>query len=101
MDSDLSRFSIPSFAIFTFNFAAIFNDFYNFLKFNFEEKSTVTYLLRKAFCKSFTMQSAENRRKECHRLWLRSHNVVIMISNVGTSASKKINLMALNRTLTV
>ena len=39
------------------------------------------------------LQSAENRRKERH--------AVILISNFRTSASKKINRMALIRTLTV
>ena len=47
------------------------------------------------------MQSAENRRKECHRFWLRLRHAVILISNVRTSASKKIKRMALIRTLTV
>ena len=46
-------------------------------------------------------QSAENRRKECHRFWLRLRHVVVLISNNRTSASKKINGMALIRTLTV
>ena len=46
-------------------------------------------------------QSAENRRKECHRFWLHLPHAVILISNVRTSASKKINGMALIRTLTV
>ena len=46
-------------------------------------------------------QSAENRRKECHRFWLRLRHAVILISNDRTSASKKINGMALIRTLTV
>ena len=47
------------------------------------------------------IQSAENRRKECHRFWLRLRHAVILILNVRTSASKKINGMALIRTLTV
>ena len=46
-------------------------------------------------------QSAENRRKECHRFWLRLHHAVILISNDRTSASKKINGMALILTLKV
>ena len=46
-------------------------------------------------------QSAENRRKKCHRFWLRLRHAVILISNVRTSASKKINGMALIRALTV
>ena len=45
-----------------------------------------------------TIQSAENRRKECHPFWLRLHQAVILISNDRTSASKKINRMALIRT---
>ena len=40
-------------------------------------------------------QFAENRRKECHRFWLRLRHAVILISNDRTSASKKINGMAL------
>ena len=47
------------------------------------------------------MQSAENRRKECHRFWLRLRHAVVLISNDRTSASKKINGMALITTLTV
>ena len=43
----------------------------------------------------------ENLRKECHRFWLRLRHAVILISNDRTSASKKINGMALIRTLTV
>ena len=43
--------------------------------------------------------SAENRGKECHRFWLRY--TVNLISNDRTSASKKINRMALIRTLTI
>ena len=50
---------------------------------------------------NFTLQSAENRRKECHRFWLRLRHAVIPIWNDRTSASKKINGMALIRTLTV
>ena len=50
---------------------------------------------------SFIIQSAENHRKECHRFWLRLRHTVILISNDRTSASKKINRMALIRTLTV
>ena len=46
-------------------------------------------------------QSAENRRKRCHRFWLRLRHVVIIISNNRTSATQKIILMALIRTLTV
>ena len=42
-----------------------------------------------------SIQSAENRRKECNQFWLRLHHTVILISNDRTSASKKINLMAL------
>ena len=42
-------------------------------------------------------QSAENRRKQCHRFWLR----LGLISNDWTSASKKINEMVLIRTLKV
>ena len=53
------------------------------------------------FRTSLITQSAENRRKECHRFWLRLHHVVILIPNDRTSASKKINGMALIRTLTV
>ena len=37
----------------------------------------------------------KTRRKECHRFWLRLHHAVILISNVRTSFSKKINQMAL------
>ena len=47
------------------------------------------------------IQSTENRGEKCHRFWLRLRHAVILISNVGTSASKKINLMALIRTLTI
>ena len=47
------------------------------------------------------IQSAENRRKECHRFWLRFRHTVILISNDGTSVSKKINRMVLIQTLTV
>ena len=47
------------------------------------------------------MQSVENRRKKRHRFWLRLRHAVILISNDRTSASKKINGMALIRTLTV
>ena len=50
--------------------------------------------------KRFT-QSVENRRKEWHRFWSRLRHTVILISNDRTSASKKINRMALIRTLTV
>ena len=50
---------------------------------------------------SATTQSAENRKKECHRFWLRLHHAVILISNDRTLASKKINGMELIRTLTV
>ena len=46
-------------------------------------------------------QSAENRGKECHRFWFRLRHTVILISNDRISASKKINRMALIRTLTV
>ena len=53
------------------------------------------------FSKRSTVQSAENRRKMYHRFWLRLRHAVILISNVRTSASKKINEMALIRTLTV
>ena len=42
------------------------------------------------------MQSAENRRKERNQFLLRLHHTVILIS---ISASKKIDLMALIRTL--
>ena len=45
-------------------------------------------------------QSMENRRKECHRFWLRFRHTVIQILNVRTSASKKINGIALIRTIT-
>ena len=41
---------------------------------------------------SFPVQSAENHRKECHRFWLCLHHAVILISNVQTSASKKISV---------
>ena len=33
----------------------------------------------------------ENRRKECHRFWLRLRHAVTLILNVQTSASKKTN----------
>ena len=39
--------------------------------------------------------------EKCHRFWLRLRQAVILISNVRTSASKKINLMAIFRTLTI
>ena len=45
------------------------------------------------------VQSAENRRKERNQFWLRLRHAVILISNVRTSASKKINLKASIRTL--
>ena len=45
-----------------------------------------------------TPQSPENRKKECHRFL---GHAVILISNVRTSASKKIHGMALSWTLTV
>ena len=48
-----------------------------------------------------SFQSAENRRKECDRFWLRLRHTRIPISNDRTSASKKINPMVLIRTLTV
>ena len=35
----------------------------------------------------------ENRRKECHRFWLRLRQAVILISNDRTSVTKKINGM--------
>ena len=44
---------------------------------------------------SYAIQSAENRRKECHLFWLRLRHAVILISNDRTSASKKINGKAL------
>ena len=47
------------------------------------------------------MQSAENRRKKCHRFWLCLPRAVILISNDRTSTSKKINRMTLIRTLMV
>ena len=47
------------------------------------------------------MQSGENRRKECHRFWLRLCHTVILISNDRTSASKTMNRMVFIRTLTV
>ena len=47
------------------------------------------------------MQSSENSGKKCHRFWLPLRHAVILISNVRTSASKKINFMALIRTLTI
>ena len=47
------------------------------------------------------VQSAENRMKECHRLWLHLRHTVILISNDRTSASKKMNWMVLIRTLMV
>ena len=46
-------------------------------------------------------QSAENLRKNCNQFCLRLRHAVVLISNVRTSASKKINLMALIRTLTI
>ena len=46
-----------------------------------------------------SVQSAENRKKERNKFWLRLHHTVILISNGRTSASKKMNLMALTRTL--
>ena len=46
-------------------------------------------------------QSTENRRKKCHGFWLRLRQEAILISNVRMSASKKINPMALIRTLTI
>ena len=47
------------------------------------------------------IQSMENRRKDCHRFWLRLRHAVILTLNDRTSASKKINGMALIRTLNV
>ena len=43
------------------------------------------------------MQSAEN----CHRFWLHLRHVMILISKVRTSGSKRTNLMALIQTLTI
>ena len=40
-------------------------------------------------------------QEKCHRFWLHLRHAVIMISNVRTSASKKIKLMALIGTLTI
>ena len=51
--------------------------------------------------RSRLIQSAGNHRKECHRFWLRLRHTVILISSDRTPASKKINRMALIRTLTV
>ena len=48
---------------------------------------------------SSNVQSTENRRKKCHRSWLPLRQAVILISNVRTSASKKIYRKALIRTL--
>ena len=50
---------------------------------------------------TFSDYIAENHRKKCHRFWLSLHHAVILISNDRTSASKKINRMALIRTLMV
>ena len=50
--------------------------------------------------KMYTTQSAEHRRKDHHRFWLRLRHAVILISNDRTSASKKINGKALIRNLT-
>ena len=50
---------------------------------------------------SVYIQSAENSRKECQQFWLCLRNTVILISNDRTSASKKMNWMALIRTLTL
>ena len=50
---------------------------------------------KKRLQRKMTKQSSENRRKECHRFWLRLLHAVILISKVRTSASKKINGMAL------
>ena len=47
------------------------------------------------------VQSTKNRKKECHRFRLRLRHAVILISNDRTSVSKKINGMALIRTITV
>ena len=47
------------------------------------------------------LQSVENRRKEYHQFCLHSRQAVIPMSNVRTPTSKKINGMALIRTLTV
>ena len=49
----------------------------------------------------YISQSAENRRKECHRFWLSLRHTVILISNDRISASMKINRMVLIRTLTI
>ena len=49
----------------------------------------------------FSIQSVDNRGKEFYRYWLRLRHTVILISNNRTSALKKINQMALIRTLTV
>ena len=40
-------------------------------------------------------------QEKCHRFWLRLHQAMILISKVRTSASKKINQMALIRTPTI
>ena len=42
------------------------------------------------------LQSAENRKRRCHRFWLRLRHAVILISNVRTFASKKIKPDGIN-----
>ena len=48
-----------------------------------------------------SVESAENRGKECNQFSLLLSHAMILFSKVRTSASKKINLMALTQTLAI
>ena len=48
-----------------------------------------------------TIYTVCGKPKECHQFWLRLRHPAILILNDRTSASKKINRMALIQTLTV
>ena len=52
-------------------------------------------------CTSSVATVCGKPKENCHRFWLRLRLAVILISNVRTSTSKKINLMALIRILTI
>ena len=74
----------------------------NYREKSYRESNSQTFIFwPPVFHRGFSLQSAKNRRKECHRFWLRLRHAVILISNDRTSASKKINGMTLIQTLTV
>ena len=56
-------------------------------------------VLSRRFCD--TISVCGKPKEKCHRFWLRLPHAVILISNDRTSASKKLNRMALIPTLTV